>query len=223
MKTQIKKMMGAIKMLSIKKIDNVAIIKIEGTLINGNFDNNNYCSIEKLKIILEECSHDIFIDNIVLEINSTGGSVFGITDIVKVISNAKKKHIALCGYYCASAAYWIASACEQIIATTDISYFGSIGVVSSSNIFDFEYWTNNNESPKKAPDIRTDEGKAIIKENLDEIYSLFVSSVASSRNIELNIVKNSFADGSVFLPKKAMALGMIDHIDYSFDYKNYFI
>ena len=203
--------------LNVFEDNNTAFISISGELINMNEDLPsyfNYVPLGKLEDIIDKYSKSASIENIVFLINSSGGSVFGISDIVRKIKNMNKNKVAICGYICASASYWIATATEKIIATTDISYFGSVGVVASSYVSDNTHIVTNKEGIKKHPDIRTADGKEIISSDLSSIYDLFIESVATNRNINLEKAKSMFGDGGAYLPKEALAKGLIDEIDY---------
>lgn len=208
-----------------ERINDIAVIDIGGELINTNRDiplGYPYVSIQKLNENIKTCKDDNSVNAIVLKINCPGGSVFGITDVVKTIKSLDKPIISICGYFCTSAAYWIASATNKIVATTDISYFGSIGVISYNMMFDFEYWTTNKLGYKKAPDIRSDDGKIIIQENLDKIYEVFIEDVSLNRKISTEEAKSNFGDGNSYLPKEAIKLGLIDELNYSPDISDYF-
>lgn len=203
--------------LNVFEDGNTVFISISGELINTNDDLPsyfNYVPLGKLEDTIDRYSKSALIDNVVFLINSSGGTVYGISDIVRKIKSMNKNTIAICGYTCASASYWIATATEKIIATTDISYFGSVGVVAASYVSENTHIVTNKEGIKKYPDIRTVEGKEIISNDLSSIYDLFIESVATNRNIDLEKAKLSFGDGGVYLPKEALAKGLIDEIDY---------
>lgn len=110
----------------------VAIIPIRGSLIKyGTFC--SYGADERADMIRAAASHKN-ISSIVLDIDSGGGACDAVAPIVHAIADAKttcKPVVASCDL-AASAAYWIASACDRIIADNDISSeFGSIGVMCS--------------------------------------------------------------------------------------------
>lgn len=110
----------------------VAIIPIRGSLIKYG----TWCSYgadERADMIRSAAAHKN-ISSIVLDIDSGGGACDAVAPIVHAVSDAKaigKPVVASCDL-AASAAYWIASACDRIIADNDISSeFGSIGVMCS--------------------------------------------------------------------------------------------
>jgi len=109
--------------LNVLEDGNTVFISISGELINTNDDLPsyfNYVPLGKLEDAIDRYSKSALIENVVFLINSSGGTVYGISDIVRKIKSMNKNTIAICGYVCASASYWIATATEKIIATTDI-------------------------------------------------------------------------------------------------------
>ena len=62
-------------------------------------------------------------------LNSPGGTPFASKEIAMSIENMDKPAIAWVREYAASGAYWIASACDEIVAD-ELSTVGSIGAMS---------------------------------------------------------------------------------------------
>ena len=207
--------------LSVKKITSDSIvIGVVGELINysGNIGKGfSYVSIEKLLEEIERSLASEEIKNIFLCINSPGGSAFGIIDISRKIRSSNKNIIGVVGYYSCSAAYWIISACKKIIATTEISYIGNIGVLIEQYLPSEVYFVTNKESYKKAPDMRTEKGKELIQEQLGELYNIFILDVAKNRNITLENAKTKFGDGKAYLAKEALDIGLIDELILDFN------
>ena len=110
----------------------------------------------------------------------------------------KIKKIAFVDSSCCSLAYWLASACDKIVATSETAYFGSIGVISGRYYSDSEIYITNRESPNKYQDLRDDKAKEYTQNRLDEIYSMFKRDILSNRS-----VKKEAMDGSYFLSGKA--------------------
>ena len=69
------------------------------------------------------------IKEMVFEINSPGGTPFASKEIATCIENMDKPAIAWVREHAASGAYWIASACGEIVAY-ELSTVGDIGVMS---------------------------------------------------------------------------------------------
>lgn len=159
---------------------------------------------------------------IVLDIDSPGGTVDGTAELADVVLSGRgvKPIIAVANGLMASAAYWIGSAADKIVAgnTTEV---GSIGVaLAHFDISEFykkfgitktyitagkyKRLTGENE-PLSA------EGKAYLQEFVDDIYELFVAAVSKHRGVSKADVLR-MADGKTFIGRKALDIGLVDII-----------
>lgn len=168
--------------------------------------------------------NDPAVKGIVLHIDSPGGTVDGTKQLADIISaNRGAKPVIACadGMTC-SAAYWIGSAADSINMadlTTDV---GSIGVVAAH--MDISGWeekqgikTTEITAGKYKRAISqyaplSEEGRAIIQADLDQIYELFVDAVAQNRGRSVEDVLANMAEGRVFLGRKAIDAGLVDSV-----------
>jgi ClpP class serine protease len=157
---------------------------------------------------------------ILFDVDSPGGVALGPMEMAQAIFNARgKKPIwSYVGRNCSSAAYWLASATEKIIANPS-ALLGSIGVVTTIPVQeepDSEGYKNievvSSNAGRKRPDPRTAEGMAEIKRELDDLESQFIESVARFRSTTIDAVKNDFGQGGVLIGANAVASGMADEI-----------
>ncbi|NBX70102.1 MAG: S49 family peptidase, partial [Proteobacteria bacterium] len=157
---------------------------------------------------------------ILFDVDSPGGVALGPSEMADAIFKARgKKPIwSYVGRNCSSAAYWIASATEKIIANPS-ALLGSIGVVTTIPVQeqpDSEGYKNieivSSNAKQKRPDPRTEEGMAEIKRELNDLESQFIESIAKYRNVSVNAVKNDFGQGGVLIGKNAVASGMADSL-----------
>jgi ClpP class serine protease len=151
------------------------------------------------------------IDRIVLHIDSPGGQVGGIADLASYIQGrVTKPVIAYIGDMGASAAYWIASAADTIVAA-QTSEIGSIGVVLTTRRRpDNQIEIVSSASPKKRPDPATDEGRAVLQGRADALAAVFTHTVAKNRGLTQGHIEA--LEGDIFIAKKALDLGLIDSI-----------
>ncbi len=113
-----------------KDSKNVAIITIAGTLTK----NNQFCGPAGMKTIgqwIQDADNDSNVSGILLVLDSPGGTVNGTEELGNIIKNTKKPIIAFVDDLAASAAYWLASQCDEIIANNSTAQVGSIGVLTS--------------------------------------------------------------------------------------------
>lgn len=157
---------------------------------------------------------------ILFDVDSPGGVALGPSEMADAIFKARgKKPIwSYVGRNCSSAAYWIASATEKIIANPS-ALLGSIGVVTTIPVQeqpDSEGYKNieivSSNAKQKRPDPRTEEGMAEIKRELNDLEAQFIEAIAKYRNVSVNAVKNDFGQGGVLIGKNAVASGMADSL-----------
>jgi ClpP class serine protease len=100
-----------------------------------------------------------------------------------------------------------------ITANNKAARIGSIGTAATFHIDENKITVTNTDSPNKRPDLTTEKGKAVIRQELDDMQELFVESVANGRNTsEKDVIKN-YGQGGVFLAEEALKRGMIDAIE----------
>ena len=158
------------------------------------------------------------IDDIELLIDSPGGSIKGYLPTHDAIRSARKPTTAIVSGMAASAAYGLASAADRIIASSRADLVGSIGVAQDLIVFPEEVSIASTEAPKKRPDVRTEEGKAIVREELDCIHAMFAGSIAEGRTnatgkpVSIADVNKDYGQGAILLAKEALDRGIIDAV-----------
>lgn len=157
---------------------------------------------------------DASVTQINLMIDSPGGSIDGLFDTIAALQNAKgKKPIhAIVDGLAASAAYSIAAQADKITAKNYGARVGSIGVVASMYVSPYSVDLTSSEAPKKRPDVRTAEGRAMVIEELDALHALFAESIASGRGVTVERVNADFGRGGMFLADEAKKRNMIDAV-----------
>lgn len=204
--------------------DSTAIIPIHGTLLKYG----TYCSYgtTELADIIRQAADSQNISSVLLDIDSGGGSVDAIAPLVAAVQYAQsrgKSVIAHCDL-CASAAYYIASYCDEIIASNQISSeFGSIGVMMSfpdyAKYYEREGVTvhtiySNLSDYKNAPFEMAKAGKyeMIKEEELDPLARDFQESVKANRGNKLRLDTAGLLRGRMFYAKDAINVGLADSI-----------
>ena len=172
---------------------------------------------------LRNALQDSDVHSIVLHIDSPGGTVDGTEELTSLIFSARgnKPVVAYADGLMASAAYWIGSAADRIYIAGETTEVGSVGVVathvdvSKQDEMWGEKWTEITAGKYKriasmhAP--LSDDGKAYIQGQVDEIYRIFVDSVAANRGLSVEQVLEA-ADGKVFMGRAAVDNGLVDDL-----------
>lgn len=162
---------------------------------------------------------------IVLNIDSPGGEVTSLAEAADMIYSLRgqgKPIIAYADGACCSAAYWLASACDMVVAANN-SMVGSIGCImciveddkamEMQGLQEFEYVSS--QSPNKNPEPGTENGDSAIQTLVDDNAQVFIDAVARYRGITPEDVVKNYGGGGVFIGKKAVAAGLADMIgDY---------
>lgn len=204
--------------------DSTAIIPIHGTLLKYG----TYCSYgtTELADILRQAAESSNISSVLLDIDSGGGSVDAIAPLVAAIQYAQSKGKSVVAHcdLCASAAYYIASYCDEIIASNQISSeFGSIGVMMSFPDY-AKYYEREGvkvhtiysslSDYKNAPFEMAKEGKyeMIREEELDPLARDFQENVKANRGNKLKLDTTGLVRGRMFYAKDAIAVGLADAI-----------
>jgi len=166
---------------------------------------------------------DPAISGIVLDIDSPGGSVFGVQEVVQTIMAARgtKPVVAFANSMAASAAYWIASAADEIVVTPG-GQVGSIGVLTAHSDLSAaleqagEKVTLISAGKKKVDgnpiEPLSDAAKADLQKSVDAYYASFVGAVARGRGVALAEVRNGFGEGGMVGAAEALRSGMVDRV-----------
>ncbi len=176
---------------------------------------------------LQRSAKDADIHAVLLRIDSPGGQVFGtqsVVDGVKACQAAGKPVVALCedGLMC-SAAYWIGSTADSIIATHETCTIGSIGIMATwmdvqpaleaMGVVFHEVYAKQS-SQKNADFAAATKGDySAIQANLTAMADGFLSHVRTSRAGSLDeklFVKSGAAAGKTFFASQAGEIGLID-------------
>lgn len=166
-----------------------------------------------IQAALAAAASDASVKDVVLMIDSPGGTVDGLFETLSAVRDFRDtsgKKLSVRASRAASAAYAIAAMAGPIEAVSPSAEFGSIGVA-------YDYYKDpdigsitNTGSPNKRPDLNTDEGRAVVRAHLDELHTLFITSIASGRGVDVEAVSADFGQGAVFVAAEAKRRKMID-------------
>lgn len=161
---------------------------------------------------LAEAEADPTVDNITLAIDSPGGQFDGLFDALAAIQNTNKPVKALISNVGASAAFAIASQADEVVASNRAARIGSVGVAATIGVDDSEVTITSTDAPKKRPDVTTEEGKAMVREELDAMHEIFVEAIAEGRGTTVEKINAEYGRGATLLAGEALKRGMIDAV-----------
>lgn len=153
-----------------------------------------------------------------LDVNSPGGDVAGCPEAAQAFRRFSKRTVAIASGIMASAAYWLASQTDLIIASPTCTV-GSIGVRithteisgmlknAGIEISEFGIGPKKNEfsGNKKLAESAKEEYQMHVK----YFYGMFVDAVKSGRE---NIKKETF-DSGVYFGQDAVSVGLVDELE----------
>jgi protease-4 len=190
--------------------DGIGVLELDGAIDDSRHP------IEELKRFRDAK----WIRAIVIRIDSPGGAVAPTQEIFEEIQKAKKKKplIASMGGMATSGGYYIASACERIVANPG-TLTGSIGVILQlSNLeelmkkigvkgYNIKSGPNKDIGSPFQP--LSPEAREILQSLVDNVHSQFVTAVAKGRGLDVAKVRK-IADGRVYSGAQAKELGLVD-------------
>ena len=180
-------------------------------------------STELLGRDFDTAMQDPKVGTIVLDVSSPGGNVYGVQELADKIyaARGKKPVIAVANALAASAAYWIASAAEELVVSPS-GEVGSIGV--------FAVHTDTSRRDANAGVQRTvlkagrykaegvytpltQDAATYAQEQLNEYLQAFGSAVARNRRVSLETALGpDFGEGRTVTAKMAVARKMADRV-----------
>lgn len=195
----------------------IAVITIDGPLMKSD-----YCGslgTESLQQLTKLADNTPSVHTIIFNIDSPGGTVNGTQAFANTIANCAKNTIAYVNGMMCSAAYWIGSSCNEVIAGSDTDIIGSIGTMISwydnteamkqRGVVLREYYASkSSDKNKMMRDAQTGDGKMLISEMLDPLNNVFLSAVKNNRPD----VKEAAFSGKTYTAQNAIPVGLIDSI-----------
>ena len=190
------------------------------------------CSLEMFSAAFDQAAVAADVAAIVINGDSPGGNIALVAETAAKIKAARKEGrpiIAVANTMLASAAYWIACACDELVVTPS-GEVGSIGAYmlheDISQMLEMEgvRMTFIQEGPRKTEgnpfEPLGDDAKAALQETVAYHYNLFVKDVAKNRGVSEKIVRadpvtaeKHFGGGRVYPAQIAVSLGMADRVE----------
>lgn len=208
------------------RMSGVAILPLFGFLCpkaNMITEYSGGTSLEAFGRAFRQAVADPAVATIAIEIDSGGGSTYGAEELWAEIFAARKtkRTVAVVNPMAGSCAYWLATACEEIVVTPS-GDVGSIGV----------YWMHEDVSAAlelegvkvefvSAGEFKTEgnpyeplseEGRAYAQAQVNATYAVFVKSVAKGRGVSTAEVLKNYGQGRMVMARDAVARGMADRI-----------
>ena len=180
-------------------------------------------STQKFTAALQQMLADDTVGQILIDIDSPGGSVYGVAELAAEIMKARtqKPVVAVANSLAASAAYWIGCSAGEFYVTPG-GEVGSIGVWQAH----FDYSKALEEEGVKPtlisagkfkvegnPYVPLDqEAQAFMQSRVDDYYNAFIKGVAKGRGVSFDDVRDGMGQGRVLGADAALAAAMVDGV-----------
>ena len=208
--------------------NNIAVLPFYGVVTQrGNMMDDvsgpGAASMQKFTSALRQALQDPGVGAILIDIDSPGGSVYGVEELASEIiaSRSSKPIIGLANSLAASAAYWVGSACSELYVTPG-GEVGSVGVwqahedwskaleeagVKTTFISAGKYKVEGNYTEPLGEDAH-----AFMQSRVDDYYAAFTKGVAKGRGVSIDVVRSDFGQGRVYGAQAALSAGMVDAV-----------
>ncbi len=206
----------------------IALVFASGTIVRGSggsepWTQEAFVGSDEMSQILRHLADDSSVAAVVLRIDSPGGSALASDLILRELDRLEKHKpvVVSMSDLAASGGYYIASKATKIVAEP-ATITGSIGVISGR--FATERLERETLGVTHDPLARgahaglwrnpaplTDEQRAILQRQMDQVYDAFVGHVAEGRGMTREAV-DRIGRGRVWLGSDARRLGLVDDL-----------
>jgi signal peptide peptidase SppA len=212
-----------------RQIGTIAVLPLVGIIAHRAYMVNDISgprgtSTEAFGASFRAALADPEIDGIAIDVQSPGGSVFGVPELADLIheSRGKKPITVIANALAASAAYWIGSQGDELVVTPS-GEVGSVGVlavhedfsrmaeqegVKVTYVYAGQYKVEGNPfEPLGA------EARRYLQSRVDTYYDQFVKALARGRGVAQKVVRDAFGQGRMVGAEEAVKLGMADRVE----------
>jgi protease-4 len=216
-------------LLAMAEKDSVGWVPIHGVIMNSDSGKPWDHGAEQWARRIRALGEAPGVKAIVLDINSPGGSVGAVQEVYSAVLRVRKEKkipvVALFDDVAASGGYYIAAACDKIVAHPG-TLTGSIGVIfhtsNAEGLFNKIGYKADAIKSGKYKDIgsisrpMTAEEKKILQDLIMDSYGQFVSAVSQGRKIPEDEVRK-LADGRIYSGSQALQDKLVDMLGDSED------
>ncbi|MEP3633691.1 MAG: S49 family peptidase [Shimia thalassica] len=212
----------------------VHVLKLHGTIMpRGGMmaQMSGGASMEMFQKAFQRAAEDTTAEAIVLEVDSPGGMVDLVPETADMVFKARREGrpiVAVANTMAASAAYWIASAADELVVTPS-GRVGSIGVYTMHDDMAgalekagirrtlISAGSRKTEGNPYGP--LDDSARAAVQQRVEVTYKMFTGAVAKYRGVAASVVRadpekseSHFGGGRAYHAQEAVRLGMADRV-----------
>jgi len=205
----------------------VAIVDVSGMIHNANRQRLFQRGENPVALLyekLDKAQHDQRVKAIVLRLNTPGGTVTASDAMYRMIKRFKRRCqkpvVALMMDVAASGGYYVACACDKIVAHPT-SITGSIGVIVQTvslkpalariGVQTESITTGPNKDAGSPLSVLTDQHRMVLQGMVDDFYQRFLDVVRRARPSIPPDQFDQLVDGRVLTGRQGALLGLVDH------------
>lgn len=164
------------------------------------------------------------VKGILLDIDSPGGTIYGVPELAREIRAARgqKPILAVASPEAASAAYYLGAQADEF-SITPSGQVGSLGVVylhtdltgmAEQQGIQFTIFRSSDRKADINPyESLSDEAAADIQAKVNAYNTMFERDVARGRGVSVEKVRKDYGQGAMFLAADALKAGVVDRIE----------
>lgn len=204
----------------------ISVITLRGTLMQRSTPLLSFfggTGLDRFQSALKDALDDDSVGQILIDIDSPGGSVYGTIEAAQAVFDARKSKpvVAVANSLAASAAYWIASQADELFVIPG-GEVGSIGVYAEHEdvsaalekagidvtlISAGKYKVEGNNFGPLDP-----EARAHMQSRVDDYFGAFTRDVARGRGATVEYVRSQMGQGRVYGASQALKANMVDGV-----------
>ncbi len=206
----------------------IAVIGVSGVITSSSapslFGEGGGAGAEQIIEHVRAAAEDDSVKVVILRINSPGGSAAASQEVYDAIIRARdqsrKPFVASLADMAASGGYYIAAACDKIMANRS-TFTGSIGVIIAGyDVSGLLSWVRVKPEVIKSGKFKDlgsggrpmrPEERQMLQAMVDNVYQQFLGDVARGRKLPPAQLK-PLADGRVFTGEQAKRVGLVDDL-----------
>lgn len=203
--------------------DAVAVVPVYGGIYQGSSPHSWDKGSGQIARKIDKLAARKEVKAILLDINSPGGTVSAVQEINAAIHRARNEHkkpvVAVMGDVAASGGYYIAAACDKVVAHPG-TITGSIGVIfNGANVEGLMKKIGYESQVIKSGKFKdigsmaremTAEERRLLQAMIDDSYDQFVAVVSTGRGIPVDKLRADIADGRIFTGRQALEVNLVD-------------
>jgi signal peptide peptidase SppA len=208
------------------KVGSTAVVNIQGPLVQGDAGFMRLFGItgyDNIREAVAAAIADEAVKSIMLNIDSGGGQVAGVSDTAKFLLEAgKKKPITTYSDgQMASAAYWLGSTGSHL-TISDTTEAGSIGVLvmhaersaqlAQDGVKVTVVRAGKYKASTNSVEPLSDIGRASLENQVNHLYTPFLEHSASMRGMTPEVADQKIAQGKVFIGSQGLDVGLVDKV-----------